>query len=186
MRVLIAYGSRYGSTEEIANKISEYLEEMNVESTVINLKKIKQPKLTEYDGVIVGSGIKISKWMNEPKNFLKNYSGEISKKKLAVFISCISKINDPEYAQKDLLEKIFTETGVKPDTYASFGPLIDMTGSSRMGFLDKMISKTVITGLNNDLNLYLDPDGRNDLRDWDEIKRFTGEFVDIIREASDH
>ena len=61
MRVLIAYGSRYGSTEEIANKISEYLEEMNVESTVINLKKIKQPKLTEYDGVIVGSGIKISK-----------------------------------------------------------------------------------------------------------------------------
>ena len=183
MRVLIAYGSRYGSTEEIADKISEYLKEMNVESTVINLKKEKkQPQLTEYDGVIVGSGIKISKWMNEPKNFLKNYSGELSKKRLAVFISCISKINDPEYAQKDLLEKIFTETGVKPDIYESFGPLIDMTGSSRMGFLDKMISKTVITGLNNDLNLNLDPDGRNELREWDEIKRFIGEFVDIIRD----
>ena len=181
MRVLIAYGSRYGSTEEIAYKISEYLKDMNVESTVINVKKEKkQPKLIKYDGVIVGSSIKISKWMNEPKNFLKNNSRELENMKLAVFISCISKINDPEYAQKDLLEKIFTETGVTPDLYEAFGPLIDMTGNSRMGFLDKMISKTVITGLNNDLNLNLDPDGRNDLRDWDKIKEFTEKFVLLL------
>lgn len=55
-----------------------------------------------------------------------------------------------------------------------------MTGSSRMGFLDKMISKAVITGLNNDMNLKLDQNGRNDLRDWDKIREFTYKFTKII------
>jgi len=68
MRVLISYGSRYGSTEEIANKISGHLKDLNIESTVIDVKKERKwPTLEEYDGIIVGSGIKISKWMNEPK-----------------------------------------------------------------------------------------------------------------------
>lgn len=115
MRVLIAYGSRYGSTEEIANKISEYFKESNIESTVIDVKKEKKwPSLQEYDGVIVGSGIKISKWMNEPRKFLEKNSQELNKKKLAVFISCITIINEPEIARKNLLEKVFKETGLSP------------------------------------------------------------------------
>lgn len=181
MRVLIAYGSRYGSTEEIVNKISEYLKDLDVESTVVDVKKEKKwPLFDGYDGVIVGSGIKISKWMREPLQFLELRSHDLERIKLAVFISCISIINDPEYAQKELLEKIFKETGVAPDLYEAFGPLIDMSGSSRMGFLDKIISKTVITGLNNDLNLNLDMNGRNDLRDWDKIKQFTEKFINIL------
>jgi len=52
-----------------------------------------------------------------------------------------------------------------------------MTSSSRMGFLDKMISKAVIAGLNNDLNLNLDLNGRNDLRDWEKIREFTNKFI---------
>ena len=181
MRVLIAYGSRYGSTEEIAHKIAEYLAENSIEATVVNVKKEKKwPLFDEYDGVIVGSGIKISKWMREPKIFLEKRAQELKKMKLAVYISCISIINDPEYTRKELLEKVFTETNVKPDLYEAFGPLIDMSSSSKMGFIDKIISKTVITGLNKDLNLNLDMNGRNDLRDWEKIREFTNKFIEII------
>jgi len=87
MRVLISYGSRYGSTEEIANKISGHLKDLNIESTVIDVKKERKwPTLEEYDGIIVGSGIKISKWMNEPRKFLEKNSQELKNKKLAVYI----------------------------------------------------------------------------------------------------
>ena len=180
MRVLIAYGSRYGSTEEIAHKIAEYLSEENIETTVVDVKKEKKwPLFDGYDGVIVGSGIKISKWIRELQQFLELRSHDLKKMKLAVYISCISIINDPEYTQKELLEKIFKETDVEPVLYEAFGPLIDMSSSSRMGFLDKIISKTVITGLNNDLKLNLDMNGRNDLRDWEKIREFTNKFIKI-------
>ena len=79
MSVLIAYGSRYGSTEEIATKLAGYLGDKGIEATILNLKKEKKwPNLEGYDGVIVGSSVKITKWMNEPIEFLRknNYSAK--------------------------------------------------------------------------------------------------------------
>lgn len=112
MRVLIAYGSRYGSTEEIASKLAGFLGEEGVEATVLDVKKNRSwPSLEGYDGVIVGSGVKIAKWMREPLEFLRRKRGELEGKKLALFVSCLSVITDPEYARSDLLEKVQGDHG---------------------------------------------------------------------------
>ena len=56
MTVLIAYGSRYGSTEGIAKNIAEKLEKEGFEIKLVNLKKEKHNLYeNEYDGIIVGS-----------------------------------------------------------------------------------------------------------------------------------
>ena len=61
MRVLIAYGSRYGSTEEIASKLAGFLGEDGVEATVLDVKQDRDwPSLEAYDWVIVGSRMTIS------------------------------------------------------------------------------------------------------------------------------
>lgn len=67
-KVLIAYGSRFGSTEEISIKISHTLEEQEIETHLLDLKKVKAkdwPSLEAFDGVLVGSGIRIGKWTKE-------------------------------------------------------------------------------------------------------------------------
>ena len=92
MRVLIAFGSRYGSTEEIASRLAGFLGEEGVEATVLDVKKNRSwPSLEGYDGVIVGSGVKISKWMREPLEFLRRKRDELVGRRLALFVSCMTR-----------------------------------------------------------------------------------------------
>ena len=67
--VLIAYGTRYGSTEEISIKFKQTLEEHRYKVDLINLKaKTKTiPNIANYSGVLIGSGIRIGKWTKEVK-----------------------------------------------------------------------------------------------------------------------
>lgn len=182
MRVLIAYGSRWGSTEEIASKLAGFLEEEGVEATVLDVKKDRDwPSLEGYDGVIVGSGVKISKWMREPVGFLRRKAGELRGRKVALFVSCMSVLADPESARRDLLEKVAGEAGVEAVLMEAFGPLADLGPGSRMGFLDRRIAGAAMAGLSKDLGLELDMKGRNDLRDWDKIRDFAQRFAEILR-----
>ena len=46
---------------------------------VVNAKKDKVKDITEYELVIVGNGIQISKWTGEPEKFLKKFQKELTK-----------------------------------------------------------------------------------------------------------
>ena len=183
MRVLIAYGSRWGSTEEIAGRLAGFLGEEGVEADLLDVKRDRGwPSLEGYDGVIVGSGVKISKWMREPLQFLRRKADELKGKKVALFVSCMSMLTDPEYARTDLLENVAESAGVEADLMEAFGPVIDMGPGSRMGFLDKKIAQTVMLGLSKEKGMEFDADGRNDLRYWDRIREFARSFAESLRE----
>ena len=181
MRVLIAYGSRWGSTEEIAEKLAVFLGEECVEADLLDVKKNRDwPSLEGYDGVMVGSGVKISKWMREPLAFLRKKANELKGRRVALFVSCLSVLTDPEDARKDLLEKVVEEAGVEAELMEAFGPVMDVGPGSRMGFLDKKIVQSVILGLSKDQGMELDTKGRNDLRDWDRVKDFAHRFAESL------
>jgi menaquinone-dependent protoporphyrinogen IX oxidase len=182
MRVLIAFGSRYGSTEEIAHRLAGFLGEEEVEATVLDVKRERRwPSLEGYDGVIVGSGVKITKWMREPLEFLRRKRDELEGKRLALFVSCLTVLTDPEVAHRDLLEKVAEEVGVEAELMEAFGPVMDVGPGSRMGFLDKRIAKTVMAGLSKDKGMEFDTEGRNDLRDWDRIREFAHRFAERLQ-----
>ena len=72
-KVLIFFGSRYGGTEGIAEKMAEVLKEKGVTATVFDLKKTSQsepPDLCAYDGILIGSGIKVGQWTKDVKEFV--------------------------------------------------------------------------------------------------------------------
>lgn len=99
-KVLIAYGTRYGSTEEISQEMGKTLEKEGLEVQLVDLKKTKSkewPSLEPFDGVLVGSSIAVGKWMNEPQEFLKKHKAEIKKKEkiLGIFVSCGSAMVNP-------------------------------------------------------------------------------------------
>ena len=183
MRALIAYGSRYGSTEEIAHKLAGFLGEEGVEAVVLDVKKDRRwPSLEGFDGVMVGSGVKINKWMREPLQFLRRKREELKGRKVALFVSCMSVLADPDHARRELLEKVAEEAGVEAVLYGAFGPLADLGPGSRMGFIDKKITQAAMAGLSQEHGLEFDAKGRNDFRDWDEIRGFARMFAESLSE----
>ena len=166
-RVLICYGTRYGSTGEIAEKIGEILSNRGATVEVVNLKKEKVKDLDTYDLIIVGSGIQIGRWTKEPLKFLKKNRDLLSRKKVALFVSCMSatKPETCEQGRRDYLDKIDEEfPEITPISMGLFGGLIDPT---RGGRVTKGMMKALLQEFakeDEEAPEYVD------LRDWEQIQ----------------
>ena len=87
--VLIGYGSPCGSTEEIFHEIAKVLESEGMTTQLVDLKKRKKkdwPSIRSFDGIVIGSGIKMMWWMRELRDFLKKHAGELKTREKAVGI----------------------------------------------------------------------------------------------------
>jgi menaquinone-dependent protoporphyrinogen IX oxidase len=124
-KVLIAYGSRYGSTEEIARAMAKILEEEGLETQLLDLKHTKQkqwPALASFDGLLIGSGIKMFRWVGEATTFLKKLANELKVLKpkgfvIGVFVSCGS-ASTPEghaEAKERYVGKVLRDLGIKAE-----------------------------------------------------------------------
>ncbi|MHA2099451.1 MAG: flavodoxin domain-containing protein [Candidatus Kariarchaeaceae archaeon] len=183
-KVLIVYGSRYGSTEEIANKISNLLtgkQEFIV--TLLNLKRTKTsdcPSITDYDGILIGSGIRIGKWTKEAKNFLIECKRQMSKDNpiIGIFVTC-GYAADPKFYPKAIrlfIEKMIQKVEIKPNIFDAFGGVFDYSKKSKKNFIDRKI----LDWGARDLNLDVKHDSINDFRDWKQIENFTEEFACLV------
>ncbi|KYK36866.1 MAG: hypothetical protein AYK19_00815 [Theionarchaea archaeon DG-70-1] len=184
--VLIAYGSRFGCTEEVSQEIAKMLEKEGIDSRLLNLRKTKAkewPSIEEFDGILVGSGVKIAKWTKEPKTFLEKYKEEFNRKEkiLGMFVCCASAAADYDYAKKEYLEKVMETIGITADIYDAFGGVLDLSKSSRMGFLDKKMLKMAAKQMQEEKGVRIEENEKNDLRDWDQIQRFAGEFAALVK-----
>jgi menaquinone-dependent protoporphyrinogen oxidase len=190
-KILIAYGSRYGSTEEIAYAMAEILENAGLGTQLLDLRGTKQkdwPPLAPFDGVLVGSGIKIGRWTKEATAFLKTNANELKgfpPKGLVVgvFVSCgmASTPGKQEEARRKYLEEVLTNVGITDAvaTYDAFGGVYDLSPSARMGFLDKRMLGMAAKQMAKD-GTPLTEGARNDLRDWDQIRTFTEHFAESV------
>ncbi len=68
--VLIVYGTLYGATANTSEEISKKLTQKGLHVKIVNLKKGKVKDITEYELIIIGSGIQMNKWTKEPEKFL--------------------------------------------------------------------------------------------------------------------
>ncbi len=130
-KTLIAYGTRYGATAEVAKEIGRILEEkydLSIQVLDLSLNKIKD--ISRYDNIVLGSGIKMGRWTGKAKKFLKkNFEG----KKLAVFV-CSRRAGEPDsydYALEEYVKKVLANyLKIRPVAFEAFGgrkPLKDNT-----------------------------------------------------------
>ena len=68
-RVLILYGTRYNTTKDTSEKISLMLKKKGIEVDLIDINE-EDPPLTTFDGVIIGTGIKITMWVKKIKKYM--------------------------------------------------------------------------------------------------------------------
>jgi len=186
-KVLIAYGTRFGSTEEISQEIGKTLKKEGLQVQLVDLKKTKSkewPSLENFDGVLVGSGIAMGKWMNEPQEFLKKSKEEIQKKKkiLGLFVCCGSASFPESYEQgkKDYLEKIMAKIGIEADMCDAFGGVYDFSKTSNLSAMAKGPLKMAAKSMNKNQGTQIDLNERNDFRDWDQIRNFAKKFAVMV------
>ena len=130
IKALNVYGTRYGATASTSEEIAEVLRQEGFDVQVVNLKEDKVKDITEYELVIVGSGIKIGKWTKEPEKFLQKFQNELAKKKAAIFVCCGSAepLDDKEEksvviekARTKYLEEKAAEYNLQPVALGLFG-----------------------------------------------------------------
>ncbi|MFW9829389.1 MAG: flavodoxin domain-containing protein [Candidatus Thorarchaeota archaeon] len=182
-KTAILYGSRYGSTEDVAVKIGEILKESGIDISVNNLKEIIKDKkfnLSDYNSILLGTGIYAGQWAKSAKKFLKDYSEKVKERNLSygVFILCgeasdITKI--PKLKKRHIEDKL-NKYGLKSHLIDVFGGVLDLTEETRMGKFEQKIIKMINK---KDPNVKLGQ--RNDFRDWQQIEKFALSWSNLIK-----
>ena len=140
-KALIVYGTRYGATEMTAEEIAGVFRQEGMDAKVVNLKGEKVKDISEYDLVVVGSGIKIKKWTKEPEQFLKRFQKELTEKETVLFICYGAKYplddktdveTEIEYARKTYLEEKAAKYNLQPIALGLFGGVYNF---NKMGWL---------------------------------------------------
>jgi len=139
VKALVVYGTRYGATENTSEVIAEVLRQEGFEVIVVNAKDDNIQSLSEYELIIVGSGIRMGRWTREPDKFLEKFQQELSHKKLALFVCCGSahplsdgeeKTKDIEDARRKYLEEKAAKYSLHPIALGLFGGVYDFNKMS--------------------------------------------------------
>lgn len=139
VKALVIYGTRYGATANTSEIIAEVLRQEGFEVRVINAKDDKLQSISEYELIVVGSGIQMGRWTTEPEKFLKKFQKELSHKKLALFVCCGSAhpltkgeemTKEIEDARRKYLEEKAAKYNLHPIALGLFGGVYDFNKMS--------------------------------------------------------
>jgi menaquinone-dependent protoporphyrinogen oxidase len=185
MNALIVYGTRYGATQGTSEEIARVLCDEGFDVKVVNAKAETVSDISEYELVIVGSGIRIGKWTGEADAFLKRFRGELGHKKLAIFVSSMKTVPEREGKPEDVaqirrvaLEDKVAQYDLHPIALGFFGGVMDF---NRMGFLFRRTMGFLKPQLEKD-GFEEAPPGVYDLRDWDEIRGWAKNLAEKARQ----
>jgi len=155
-RLLIAYGSRCGSTGGVAETIGQVL---SVAGAAVDVRLVKNVHdLSPYQSVIVGSAIRMGKWLPEAVEFLKTHQDTLSRVPVAYFTVCLTMKDDTAENRRkalgylDPVRKQFPQ--VKPADIGLFAGAVDY---KKLSFAYSLILK--VKGA---------PEG--DFRNWEAIR----------------
>lgn len=170
MRALVAYGTKWGSTEAVAKELASMLRKNGHPTDTLDLGKNETTELDAYDMVVVGSGIAYGSWSKGALKFLGRNAVTLSKKKLAMFACCGDLLFDPsktEEYQRKYLTGVAQRFGLSPFSQGLFGGVIDF---ERYSFLVKGILSMRNAGKQDLQERGIDTDKPYDFRDWENIR----------------
>jgi Flavodoxin len=154
--VLVTYATRTRSTAEVAEVISEVLK---ARGFVVDVKPVKEkPSLDGYRGVILGSAIRMGRWLPEMTEFIRDNQAKLNEVPTAIFT--VHMLNTGKGSVNHDAQRAYTVPVRKmldPVDEAFFAGKLD---PSKLSFLDRVLTKIMV----DDQGLRV-----GDLRDWEKI-----------------
>jgi len=151
-RALVAYASKAGSTEEVADKMGQILAQRNLKVDVRPVTSVTD--LSPYQAVILGSAIRTGSLLPEAMTFIQQNQAALQQKSFSVFILCMTLATDNEANRKTVSSYLDPVRAlVKPASEGLFGGVMDL---NRLKVFERLIILAMKV-----------PQG--DFRNWDQI-----------------
>lgn len=155
-RILVTYATRAGSTREVAAAIGESLSRRGYAVDVRSVKE--RPDPAGYQAVILGSAIRMGKWLPEAVDYVSANQAALGRMPVALFT--VHMLNTGEDDASQTNRRAYLDA-VRP--LLNEPEEIFFTGAmdySRLSFLDRTIARMVGSS-------------ETDQRDWEQIEAWT-------------
>jgi menaquinone-dependent protoporphyrinogen oxidase len=152
--ILVAYASKYGSTQEVAESIAATLRTQMLHADVRPAADVEG--LGEYGGVVLGGGIYMGRWHRDARRFVKRFEHELAALPVALFALGPTD-REPEHvasAEKQFRSAL-DKLPVEPFETHLFGGAID---PQKLRFPFNHMPAA-------------------DVRDWDEVRAWAGKLA---------
>ena len=159
-RVLVAYATKAGSTREVAESIAAHLRRRLYSTDLLAAGSVTD--LSEYDGVVLGGSIYMTRWHHDARRFLKKHREALTRVPLAVFGMgpLTAAEHDMQSSRRQLEHALLKTPELEPVTVAVFGGVVD---PRRLAFPFS----------------HMPP---SDARDWDLIHAWADEVADLLEQ----
>ena len=130
-RILIAYASVFGSTVDVAATIGETLAKHDL---AVDVKPIEgNPKLDDYQAMVIGSAVQHGNWLPEAIDFVRNNHVALKELPVALFCVHITNLGDDETSCRNRLAYLdAVRPLVNPVDEAFFAGRFDRRGAKLM------------------------------------------------------
>ncbi|MFH8250223.1 flavodoxin domain-containing protein [Microbacterium sp. B2969] len=120
MKVMVAYASKYGATQGIAQRLGKVLDECGYEVDVVKCADID--RASGYDAYLVGSATYEFNWRKDARRFVERNEAELSAHPLWLFSSGPLGTEQVDKDGKDVLE------GARPKQFAEYSDTLHPRG----------------------------------------------------------
>jgi len=154
-KLLVAYASKSGSTVDVAKAVGDVLKDNGFEVDILPAKKVKN--LDGYDGIVLGTAVRMGKPVGEATRFIKKHGRKIGSKPMALFSVGLAMKEDTPKSRQDAEGFLSPITDVvKPVSLALFGGKLDYSTISPM-------FRFAFSRMSGDIS-------EGDWRNWDDIR----------------
>jgi menaquinone-dependent protoporphyrinogen oxidase len=170
--VLVAYATRYGSTQEVAEAIAATLREAGLEVEIQPMREVQT--LAGCDAVVLGAPIYIGRWHKDAHRFLSRHREALMTRPVAVF--ALGPLHDDEEEMQDTRAQLGKELA----KYSWLTPVavemfVGKYDPAKLRFPDSLLISFPASPLKQM--------PASDLRDWTAIRAWAGKLVTQLQPA---
>ncbi len=136
--VLLAYATRYGSTQEVAEAITTTLRADGVKVDIQPMQDVKN--LDDYSAVVLGAAIYNTRWHPDAHKFLSKYQEALKQRPVAIFaLGPLSTSDAAMRRSRSQLDKELEKyPWLKPVAVEMF---VGKSDPAKLGILDRLFTK---------------------------------------------
>ena len=168
-KVLVAYATRYGSTQEVAQAVAATLKESGFSVDLRVLREVR--KLDGYQAVVLGAPLFMFHWHKDALGFLGGSKPRWRKCRWrsSSWDRCTSRMTRAEWKSswEQLEKELAPFPWLKPVALEMFGGRYD---PEKLGF---------------PLKMFAGKEPASDLRDWESVRRWAGAVGEKLQQGAE-
>lgn len=168
-RVLVAYATRYGSTQEVAEEVATVLRKTGCLVDDLSMREVRS--LDDYCAVVLGIPLYMGQFLKDARRFLARQKGTLASLPVALFVLGPTTAGEKDRAdvQENLDARLAELTWFRPASQALFGGKWD---PAVLRFPWSLLVSVPASPLHGQ--------PATDARDWDAIRAWAETLPEVL------